>query len=119
MRTSIILLTLLCCSAFGQNSTENEKLKMENERIKAAQAELGSLKVTKAQIMAAVPNPPAKINRKKLRSILLRLAANQEISIDGSSFNWRNTTSGITTNKPRYRMRRRHGGNRSIRRGGR
>ena len=103
MRTAIILMILLCGSAVGQNSIENEKLKMENERIKAARGEFGKLKITKAQIMAAVPNLPAKINRRKLRLILLRLAAAQEVQVDGSTFNWRNTTSGVTTNRPRYR----------------
>jgi len=110
MRSAFIymgLMLLLCGSAFGQNSTENEKLKMENERIRAARSELGRLKITKAQIMAAVPNPPAKINPRKLRLILLRLAAAQEVHLDGSTFNWRNATSGVTTNRPRYRPRRR------------
>ncbi len=107
MRTAIILLVLLCGSAFGQNSIENEKLKMENERIKSARGEFGNLKITKAQIMAAVPNPPAQINRRKLRSILLRLAAAQEIAVDRSTLNWRNTTSGVTTNRPRYRPHKR------------
>ena len=100
MRSGLIVLFVLAITLGAvAGPKEDPKAARERKRLKVAERQLGSLKVSAGIIETAVPNAPARIDRAKLREILKRQAEAIAILMDEKKGRWRTGQSVIITNR--------------------